>query len=310
MKFLLDYLRKKSIFYSFLKKIYGWTIGFYWFKTFYLKKIGLWDGKKRIRLVDDETANKILSEEIKSKKPFMMCRYGSTEFRNLFSNNLDNLCKYSGFFPNDKKLLKKFREVYFEASKKIDYLCVWNYLNHFFKKISLMRKMENIKSFIGLGAVGGLKKSWMNSLKNKKVLVIHPFKKTIEMQMKKRKQLGILPKLKKLEVIPAVQTIAGNTDPRFKTWFDALDWMKKEIDKKDFDIALIGCGAYGLPLAAHVKKRGKQAIHMGGSLQLLFGITGKRWENNIHIKKNKYWVQPLSEDTPKDFKKVEGGCYW
>ena len=27
----------------------------------------------------------------------------------------------------------------------------------------------------------------------------------------------------------------------------------------------LGCGAYGFPLAAHVKRMGKKAIHMGGS---------------------------------------------
>lgn len=36
--------------------------------------------------------------------------------------------------------------------------------------------------------------------------------------------------------------------------------MKSEIDKCDYDVCLIGCGAYGFPLAAHVKHKGKQAI--------------------------------------------------
>ena len=31
------------------------------------------------------------------------------------------------------------------------------------------------------------------------------------------------------------------------------NYMKNEIAAKDFDIALIGCGAYGMPLAAYVK---------------------------------------------------------
>ena len=53
--------------------------------------------------------------------------------------------------------------------------------------------------------------------------------------------------------------------------------MKSEIDKCDYDVCLIGCGAYGFPLAAHVKHKGKQAIHLGGTLQLLFGIKGNRW---------------------------------
>lgn len=77
-------------------------------------------------------------------------------------------------------------------------------------------------------------------------------------------------------MIRAVQSLGGNS--QFKDWFEALEYMKTEIDKVDYDICLIGAGAYGFPLAAHVKRQGKQGVHLGGALQLLFGIKGKRWE--------------------------------
>lgn len=43
--------------------------------------------------------------------------------------------------------------------------------------------------------------------------------------------------------------------------------MESEIDKADFDVALIECGAYGFPLAAYCKSIGKQGIQIGESLQ-------------------------------------------
>jgi len=309
MKLILNYLRKKPRFYKFLKSIYGKTLGLHCFKECYMEKFGLWNGAKRIKLVDNEIANQIIFEKIKSQKPFMICRYGSTEFRNLFDDNLENLCIYSGFFPNDKKLLKKFRKVYLESSKQIDYLCAWNYKNHFLKKINLVSNLSNIdlffRNFLGPG------QKWIKSLKGKKVLIIHPFKKTIETQYKKMGKLKILPKLKKMEIIKAVQTLAGEKDGRFKDWFDALDYMKKKIDKKDFDIALIGCGAYGLPLAAYIKSKGKQAIHIGGALQYFFGINAKALEGKEKaMRVNKYWVFPSEKEKPKNYKKVEGGRYW
>jgi hypothetical protein len=308
MKPLLNNLRKHPELYTFLKRIYGKTIGLYWLKKLYLKKIGLWTGKKNVKLINNDRANQILTEKIKLGEPFMLARYGSTEFRNLFNDNLDNLCIYSGFFPNDKKLLNKFRKLYFNASRQINYLCVWNYLNHFSKKKRLLKNLLNIEYLFDIFL--DYRDEWVKSLGGKKVLVIHPFKKTILYQYKKMDKLKILPKLKKLSVVQAVQTIAGNPDPRFKDWFEALDYMKKEIDKKDFDITLIGCGAYGLPLASYVKEKGKQAVHMGGALQLFFGIKGKRWETLCPIEMNEYWIRPLKEDTPKDAQKVEGGCYW
>lgn len=310
MKYLLKYLRKKPEIYSKLRQIYGKTMGGHFFKERYLEKFGLWNGEKRIKLIEDKKANKIISEKIKSKEPLMICRYGSNEFRNLFQDDeFDTLCFNAGFFPNDKKLLKKFREVYSEASKQIDYLCIWNYLNHLSRKKTWIKNFPNIKGFFSIRILGH-HHHWVKDLKGKKVLIIHPFKKTIEKQYKKRDKLKILPKFKKLEIIKAVQTIAGEKDERFETWFDALDYMEKEIDKKDFEVALIGCGAYGLPLAAYIKSIGKQAIHVGGGLQLFFGIKGKRWENLSEEEMGEHWVSPLKEDFPKNYSKVEGGCYW
>ena len=98
------------------------------------------------------------------------------------------------------------------------------------------------------------------------------------------------------KTIKAVQHIAGKTT-KFKEWFEALDYMKSVISNIDLDIFWIGAGAHGFPLADYVKRLGKKALAMGGSLQLLFGIKGKKWENpnfysvfNYSRLMNKYWV--------------------
>ena len=81
-----------------------------------------------------------------------------------------------------------------------------------------------------------------------------------------------------LQIMRSVQSIAGNTSG-FETWFDALAYMEEEIEKRDFDIALLGCGAYGFNLAAHIKRMGKKAVHLGGFLQL-FEEYQYRWQNH------------------------------
>ena len=85
-----------------------------------------------------------------------------------------------------------------------------------------------------------------------------------------------------------------------------------QMDAIDYDVAIIGCGAYGFSLAAHTKRMGKKAIHLGGATQILFGIKGKRWDELPAVNKfyNKYWVRPLPEETPARKERVEGGCYW
>lgn len=108
-----------------------------------------------------------------------------------------------------------------------------------------------------------------------------------------------------------VQSIAGESTS-FDNWFDALDYMTEEALRRDFDIAIIGCGAYGFPLAARLKAAGKQAIHLGGAVQIMFGIIGSRWYSVPAVRKmfNEYWVHPSADEIPKNAEKVEGGCYW
>ena len=90
--------------------------------------------------------------------------------------------------------------------------------------------------------------------------------------------------------------------------------MTQEALKIPFDVALIGCGAYGLPLACKLKCAGKQAIHIGGATQILFGIIGRRWEQNskeVSDLFNEHWVRPSSEETPENKARNEfGGAYW
>jgi hypothetical protein len=77
---------------------------------------------------------------------------------------------------------------------------------------------------------------------------------------------------------------------------------------EEFDLALIGAGAWSLPLAARIKKSGRAAIHTGGETQLFFGIKGSRWNHENFY--NPSWVSVLPEETPAGRHKVDDGCYW
>lgn len=59
-----------------------------------------------------------------------------------------------------------------------------------------------------------------------------------------------------LITLKAIQSLGGTK--QFTDWFEALNWMQQKMDKIDYDICLIGCGAYGFPLAAHAKRMGKK----------------------------------------------------
>jgi hypothetical protein len=94
----------------------------------------------------------------------------------------------------------------------------------------------------------------------------------------------------------------------YQSWSEGLDRLTEEALRKKFEVALIGAGAWSLPLAARLKKAGKIAIHLGGETQLVFGIKGQRWEGyGIY---NEHWVRPLPSETPSGYLKKEQGCYW
>ena len=157
---------------------------------------------------------------------------------------------------------------------------------------------------------------------------MHPFDRSIRNQYLIREKLfenkNVLPDFE-LITLQAVQSVAGAKVP-FNDWFEALKHMEDQISKIDFDICILGCGAYGLPLASHVKRLGKKAVHLGGGTQLLFGIKGKRWteqydrvwnyrpNESININYidlfNDHWVFPDTSERPSDAVKVENGCYW
>ena len=233
----------------------------------------------------------------------------------LKSNNiLQTLCSNAGFFPNDINLGDKYYRLMLHDMKEINILASYIYAE---KYISHYLSCETV-DLDGFYAPFLWKNPWTKYLEGKKILVIHPFVDSIRYQYENnRKKLfqdpDVLPEFLDLQTIKAVQTIADQEDSRFETWFDALEYMKCEMQKVDFDVALIGCGAYGMCLAAHAKRLGKQAIHLAGWTQMLFGVYGERWiRDQPRYSKfiNKYWIRPFDSEKPKGSEKVENACYW
>ena len=300
-------------------------------------------------ITDPDKASELIYNLLASGKPCMIARYGSTEMFALTNylgvtekhnsvwkyiqgkqsawwwedNVKDQMTRWSGFFPSTEENLMRFGEMMLEDSKQLDILGSWLPDEKVLKKTFNLGYQDvflrNLEPFWS-------KQPWTRYLEGKRVVVVHPFAESIKNQYDNYRDKifedpKVLPTFSSFRVVKAVQSLGGESN--FETWFEALDYMKKEVERENFDVCLIGCGAYGFPLAAYVKRMGKQAIHLGGALQLLFGIKGSRWENpNYGVIEwgipygsyssliNEFWVKPLIKDTPKNAKQVEGACYW
>ena len=291
----------------------------------------------------DEVANDYIfsriDEALNNQTGLALCKFGSIELANIVAKTKANdwhindyidlikgypipLYRYkemerlhinAGFFPQTEAMIDKFVDLMLQIIPDVDILASYVYCERYIDDLLKHCIKVNLDGYY---APFMYKNPWSRVLNDKKILVIHPFTESIAVQYEKRAHIhlneNVLPQFESLHLIKAVQSIAGN-ECGFSNWFEALESMKLKMEGIDFDIALIGCGAYGFPLAIHAKKLGKIGFHLAGWTQMLFGIYGKRWlEDQPKYSKyiNQYWIRPGEKEIPSGANMVEGGCYW
>ncbi len=287
-----------------------------------------------------DEAQELIAEKLLGVAPCMVSRFGAIEM-NVFARTLDiadarpSIVKFlrmatgksgpfwwdseirdtfhriAGFFPTTDECLMRFGCQVERDCAEIDILSSWLPREHGIK--ARFFPSASVVSLAGLNPFFA-SRPWTRALAGKRVLVVLPFEKSVRNQYARRDKLfanpDVLPKFTLLTYCPVVSH--GGENPPFPTWFDALERMRADIAAIDFDVAIIGAGAYGMSLAAAIKRSGRKAVHFGGSTQILFGIKGRRWESIPQIKAlfNDYWVRPSADETPVGAKTVEGGSYW
>ncbi|WP_156031624.1 hypothetical protein [Selenomonas sp. AE3005] len=323
-----------SLFLSYVTSLYYTKIKPRFSKAPVLARFRPFMYKNRI-VCNKNEAHSMIASFLESGRPCMIARYGFTEAQLLgrfymkYTLGFDLARQYkrvygwlydtAGFFSKNHKRVEsdvdKFCNLMIDASKNVDVIGAHCGMLEDYVINKCCPNDVNITLFDNL-AIFIADKSWGRCLKGKRVLLVHPFADTIQRQYKKRMSIwggrtDILPDFELL-TYKAIQTIAGNNVELYEDWFTALDIMINDIKKIDFDIAIIGCGAYGFPLASEIKNMGKKAVHLGGQTQVIFGILGKRYDSSPALQKyiNESWVRPDETEKPKNYKDVEGGCYW
>lgn len=284
-------------------------------------------------VLDLESSNNEIIKLITSEKPFIICRVSDnvtklslyykihnkihTHFKNL-SNTHDGI-----YSKNDRELIL-YCNLYIQSIINMDLFACFstlynntqNYIiNHYnISKNSIIHN-RSLEPFYQLQENI---KPWSHYLLGKKVLVINPFVESFKKQLNAGftifKDKRIFLQGQEFVFYKSFQTIAGNHI--HNNWYETFTIMCKDIEKIEFDIALLGCGGYGLPLSNYIKtKLNKSAIYIGGGLQLLFGVMGKRWENNPFWKKiikdnHCKFIRPSKEERCKNSETIENGCYW
>jgi hypothetical protein len=163
---------------------------------------------------------------------------------------------------------------------------------------------------------------WTKLLMGRRVAIVSPFAKSCISQYRRREMIWpneasktLLPdEVHFIPVVtgfpPSISCGRAEWPETIKEWKDAVTHCVEAC--ANAEIVLLGCGGIGMLVAAELKRRGKVCIVMGGALQVLFGIKGRRWITHQTIRGfwNSAWIMPAEEETPRAAGLIEGGCYW
>lgn len=279
-------------------------------------------------------SNKEIINIIKSNKPFIIARFGlgpeTTLCYNYYvnkeinNNNLNNVLRICGIYSkqNNIKIFEKYFKELNDSIKNFDILACFNnsnieFIQNEYSKIYKLKQIHS-RSLEPFYVVQDNEIPWTHSLFGKKVLIINPFTDSMQKQLNNNFEIF---KNKKI-FLDGQEFIFYKT---FQThgnhyihndWLETYNIMCADIEKLDFDIALLGCGGYGLLLCNFIKNKiKKSAIYIGGGLQLLFGVMGNRWINREDWKKiikdnNTNFIYPSNDELLDNKNTIENSAYW
>lgn len=291
-----------------------------------------------------------IKESIESNKPIFIGKIGSIELQLIYQTiliekrNLDDYLMYlkyevtnaSGLYPDDNNTFKLFVNEYLESIKDIDILASWNdkmlSVEEWIYKLFINKNLSIYKGVVDLQSLESFytdsKNWWQNLFENKTILIISPFTESISKQLLKRDDVwkgkwenfwSTKINFKYIKFPHPYYLQSPEVQSSYPKHYRYLiqDFKNKIKEIGDFDIALIGTGCYSILLGSYIKTElKKSAFHLGGGLQMMFGVYGNRWFQNGNMSNffkeyiNEHWCRPSNNEKPSGFKKQEDGCYF
>jgi hypothetical protein len=241
----------------------------------------------------------------------------------------------AGLYPIDNETISTFIKMFLESLRSVDIFASWNDRFIEFEEAlysNYIKPTINIVELTSLESFYTSREHWWQTLfAGKCILVISPFVESIKKQLAsgqrekvwRGKWNGFWPddiqfKFIRFEHPWSLLSKEEQLKPNLqssKNFADKLKRFEKEVNiAGDFDIALIGAGCYSLPLCSYIKNnKHRISFHLGGGLQMMFGVYGARWNTTNGIFKeyvNDAWIRPSGDEIPAGFKNQECGAYF
>jgi len=243
-----------------------------------------------------------------------------------------------GLFPVTPKFILEYRDFYIEHCRNLDHIGLLGIRKRypisvvFQQKRMLCRlklrgkKMDySVHEFSPPTLIPvDPRQSYLNAFKGKKILIVCPFAELLKARANKETFEGAWSKIgfewfypQSVEAIEFPYGFSKETQAQYGNAIHLFRNITDRMDSTDYDICLIGAAGLGIPLASHAKNRGKIGFSMGGILQILFGVLGKRWreradwmERNV----NEHWINMPERYKPKELAEglevCDNGAYW
>jgi hypothetical protein len=290
-------------------------------------------------LMNASEFNQALGEAIRKSSPFLAGKIGGNEWltclwhlewrrwvrlwRKVSWEILEPLESVAGIFPRTPESYHKFARQFIQSLSEVDYMGL-RHSDAELKIVSQFSPEAKIGNFLGFEPYFKTQSPWTQALAGKKVLVATPFATTVSQQVPKLDKIwaayaqkygtNLIPDSTTFDVVRTPYCFDPNVQQQYGSWEIVLDRITSEIQTREFDLAIVGCGGLSIPLGANIKSMGASAIHLGGPTQILFGIQGSRWKTKSWFVENhnEHWISPLPEDRPEEqlMKRCENACYW
>ena len=233
--------------------------------------------------------------------------------------------KNAGIFPRMKETILEWIDIYKKATQEANVFAAawykelaeaeWRYLNAINPR-SIRIPLRSLEPYYSMPT-----HHWTRALEGQRVTVVSSFVESMKEQLEYRESIWpqcqtILPMSTQWSFVrsyycPTVAQGVCQWPSAIRTWSQAVEYLEAEVLKTEPRIVLLGCGGLAMPLAARLKAKNIVAIVLGGAIQLLFGVKGRRWDTHDFIPTlYNDWIYPRESEIPGAASDIEGGCYW
>lgn len=234
--------------------------------------------------------------------------------------------KQSGVFPPDPEFLLAFTHFYVEQVRALDSIGL------FLDRPGLEAAVLNFHGLTGpfvhfadqepdRSVPDNPDACYLPALRDRRILIVCPFARFLQTRATADTFEAVWARTGKRWFYPAAVDALEfpygfhpETWRQYPTAIDLYETIVRDMERRDFDVALIGAAGLGIPLAAAARRLGKVGLSLGGHLQVLFGVAGRRWteqrQDFVDAYINAAWTEvPARYRTAID-DACDRGAYW